>query len=758
MRLFRCGVGVCCCLLALWVLLPRLDSAAPSSSGRRVHQIKVLADKAPDCSSLRSIVESVTRGCKSNDEKAIAIYNFMQLAHYHQGYANEPGGVEALKEINVYGWSLCGGLHSVEAALWREMGWPWRYVGWSNPGHTTVEVQYDGRWHYFDAFLKYYTWVPDAKAPGGRTVAGEEDIKANPALVSAGLEFDRGRGVYYHKGDRFENLDGKANWRAPSFLGCGDTPEGILTGIRSSRPAGSPTGWNATNFDSPGYSTDVNLAPGYSLTLTWDAVKGAHWWSGRKYVPNHGCGDKDYRNCPAIGPILEPYIRSGGRSRSFANGTLLFAPDLANAALLDGLTAKDNVKWDGGKLVPVNSEHPASITVAMQSPYIMTRASGQADGVEVAEISLDGGKTFKPIRLEDFSEEVGGKYSCLVRLSFKTALRSLRLETVVQCNRGSLPYLSPGKNKISVTVADARELGDNRLAVTYAYETGSRNKSYEELADAGAELARAHYASWSTKPTVVRKIFTAKDLPTTFDIDVPTPASKYPVYPRMLWLRREVLAPSSRPLPLPEGTQEPSATTPGELKTLPNPFTVGIAPPPPKVVRPTSKRTLTLQASHAVSRDGQTQDNHFLKWKEGETWVMLVGGELKDLPASRDIAEARLVFPVLRGHAKAGTKVGVTLLAAPFQADKPFDFKNLGEVAGTAVVPRQPGGTEYSPPKTFAVDVTRAVKKIAAGESAFHGFALRVVQDRSVDDGYIVRIDLPKNARPQLELEVYDRK
>jgi hypothetical protein len=210
----------------------------------------------------------------------------------------------------------------------------------------------------------------------------------------------------------------------------------------------------------------------------------------------------------------------------------------------------------------------------------MTRASGKADGVEKAEISLDGGKTFQAIRLDDFSEEVGGQYACHVRLTFKTALRAPRLEAIVQCNRGALPYLSPGRNKITVGIVDPRELGDNRLAITYAYQTGFRSKSYEEMADAGAEVARAHYATWSGKPTVVQKVFTAKDLPATFAIDIPTPEGKYPVYPRMLFVRREVLAPGSKPLPLPEGAEAPSASRPEELKTLPNPFTVGIAPPP----------------------------------------------------------------------------------------------------------------------------------------------------------------------------------
>jgi hypothetical protein len=577
MQLFRPGLAIGCCLT---VALPCVAGADAAATARKVRRIEAGIDKAPDCSSLAAIVESVTRGCKTNDDKAIALYNFMQLTHYHQNYPGEKGGLGALKEINVYGWCLCGGLHTVEAALWRELGWKWRYVGWSNPGHTTVEAFYDGRWHYLDSFLKFYAWMPDPKAPGGRTIAGEDDLKANPALVTGGLEFDRERRVYYHKGDRFEKRDGKANWQAPSFLVCGDEPDGIVSGVRSSSRAGSPTDWAGIAFDAPGYSTDVNLAAGGSLTLTWDAVKGGHWWNGRRYVPNHGCGDKDYRNCPAVGPILEPYNRSGGRSRSWANGTLRFAADFSSPAFLDGLAARDNVKPAGGALVPAEASRPASLVVELQSPYVLTRASGKAEGVEAAEISLDGGKTFKAIRLEDFSEEVGGLYSCLVKLTFRKALRALELEAVVQCNRCALPYLSPGKNRVAVAAADPRELGDNRLVVTLAYRTGFRSKSYEELADAGAELARAHAAAWSDKPTVVQKVFAARDLPATFEVDVPTPKGKYPVYPRMLFLRREVLAPGSRPLPLPEGAEMAKPCAADELPTLPNPFAVGRVKPP----------------------------------------------------------------------------------------------------------------------------------------------------------------------------------
>jgi hypothetical protein len=80
-----------------------------------VRQIKVLPDKAPDTSSLKAIVDRVTRGCKTNDEKAMAIYNFMLLTHYHFAY---PDISDTLREINCYGWSLCGGLRSLMGNLW----------------------------------------------------------------------------------------------------------------------------------------------------------------------------------------------------------------------------------------------------------------------------------------------------------------------------------------------------------------------------------------------------------------------------------------------------------------------------------------------------------------------------------------------------------------------------------------------------------------------------------------------------------------
>jgi len=617
---------------------------------------------------MKSIIRTVTRGCKTNDEKAIAIYNAGRLFWYHRAYPGEKGGIAALKMINVYGWSLCGGQHAVLTAMWRAAGFDWRYLGW--PGHTTVECGYDGKWHYFDTFLKCYAWRADADSPGGRSVASQEDIRKDPDLISKNFVFDSSRRVWYMKGNRPEIVNDKANWVAPAFFVCGDTPPGVISGVRKKSVGGTSNkfGHMGLKIQEDGYNTDVNLAAGYSLELMWKHIDGAHWYnwqSGRKYIPGHTCGDKDYRNCPAIGPVLEPYRYLNPRgARTFSSGYLRFAPDLGSDAFVSSLAGWENLKWSKGQIAPADASKPASITVRLQSPYIMSRAKGAAAGIDTAEISLDSGKKWSKI-------------------------------------------------------------------------------------DLGSET-----------PTVVQKVFSAADLPATLDIPVPTPKGKYAVYPRMLLLRREVIAPGQKPMPLPAGAVAPKVGGDDELKTLPNPFLIGIAPPPKQVARAIVTRKIPLECSHVISRTsaGKLSDevfeNHFLKTrpKNPEAWVMLIGGELKGLPAPRGIKAARLCIPVTNASPNARTQVGASMLSKPFTKMKPYDFKDLGGIVGTVVVPKQ---TKAGPAKYYKIEVTRGLKLVAAGEAKFHGLAVRVVPNRGVDEGYTVRVDITKDKPTYIELETY---
>ena len=60
----------------------------------------------------------------------------------------------------------------------------------------------------------------------------------------------------------------------------------------------------------------------------------------------------------------------------------------------------------------------------------------------------------------------------------------------MQNNSGALPYLSPGKNVVTVSVADPKSLDNNKLVVTYAYRLGSRSESFEQMYGEDKEIAK----------------------------------------------------------------------------------------------------------------------------------------------------------------------------------------------------------------------------------------------------------------------------
>ena len=549
-----------------------------------VRAIKVQTDKAPDCTSLKSIAETVTRGCSNNDARAVAILNFMLFNFYHQPYAAEDGGIPAIKVINDYGWGVCGGTASVMSSLWHELGWDWRFVGW--PGHTTVEANYDGQWHYVDSFYKYYAWMPDGK--GGQTIASEQDLLKNKKqLIDAAMIHDVGRKCGYLAADPPVRADGTVNWQAREMLDCDDydLETGKDGGFKWNVPKqlsrmGAEKSWSGYNHADGNYSMAVNLAPGFALENTWEAMPDAWYWNGMPggyKCPGHSCGGhKDTRNNPGYGLVIEPYTKD----RCWGNGILTFHADLSGDAALKSFVATENVKVADKTLVPVDAAKPAFVVVQLASPYILINAAGEAAGADKIEVSVDDGKTFKPAELKDFGAMVKGRLAAQVKVYVKDALKTLTIRAIVQNNPFALPFLSPGKNVVSVSVGDPAALGPNKLVVTYAYQLGFRTKTYEELIKKGNRVANQSSANWSDKTNCVQKVFTARELPATFEIDCPTPKGRTPVYPRMVFIRREVVSPTGVPLPLPDHAVAAKPLGPDEeLATLPNPFLLGVTPP-----------------------------------------------------------------------------------------------------------------------------------------------------------------------------------
>ena len=259
-------------------------------------------------------------------------------------------------------------------------------------------------------------------------------------------------------------------------------------------------------------------------------------------------------------------------------GRWSFARISAARRLWPGFQQIENAVWRDGKLQPNEPGRPAVAVVEMSSPYVVTKASGSVacEGAK-AEVSKDG-KAWTAVELREFSAAVRGCYRYQLRITFSQPLAALEITSVVQHNQEALPYLAPGRNKITVTAANPQSLGDNRLVVTYAYCLGARDLTPEQVFERDAEIARAHFATWSDQPIVVQQ--TISQLPATIEIPVPTPRGKQPVYPRMLFLRRELLAPGQSPLPRSRGTEHPGGRRGRVLADVPNPWRIGTGKPP----------------------------------------------------------------------------------------------------------------------------------------------------------------------------------
>src|SRR5438874_425408 len=107
--------------IASFALLACLAAAPRPAALAEVRGFKVTTDKTVDATSLESIVRDVIAqaGARTNDEKAIAIYEYLHNTIFHHAYPTEaaPQSVGPLKVLNAYGWSLCGGQHTVLKAL-----------------------------------------------------------------------------------------------------------------------------------------------------------------------------------------------------------------------------------------------------------------------------------------------------------------------------------------------------------------------------------------------------------------------------------------------------------------------------------------------------------------------------------------------------------------------------------------------------------------------------------------------------------------
>lgn len=137
-----------------------------------------------DFGSTRGLVESITKGASTDEEKAIAIWQFVKDNTYHGlpvASAHLPH--EPIRLLSSFGSGLCDDRNTALAILFNKgNGLEARVVELG--GHMVAEVNYDNAWHMFDADLGVYYLDNKGK------VASVQYISKHPEIVKT--DFGKG--------------------------------------------------------------------------------------------------------------------------------------------------------------------------------------------------------------------------------------------------------------------------------------------------------------------------------------------------------------------------------------------------------------------------------------------------------------------------------------------------------------------------------------------------------------------------------------
>jgi hypothetical protein len=281
-------------------------------------------------------------------------------------------------------------------------------------------------------------------------------------------------------------------------------------------------GWSSILESDENYSPSLRLPAGASLRLDWKAEPHGYA-TGDGRVPQHSCLMKDIVSDDVLGPIAEHY-----GPRNWSNGRFLYAPDFSQPAAVADVRL-EGARAQGGALVAAGGQRGRAIfPLSLPYSYVSARVNTSfANGDGRLAVSTDRGRSWSETSNGDISALVKQKYDVWVRADFSGTLENLRVDALVEHNRGALPYLMNGKNRITVSLDQNKIPAGNKLIIVYSYQEAVRPA-------AAAGRARWDGRELNYGPVkIVRKEITS--VPFSFEIKV---GGNTP--PKMLSLERIV--------------------------------------------------------------------------------------------------------------------------------------------------------------------------------------------------------------------------
>ncbi|MDD4889573.1 MAG: hypothetical protein PHU85_06550 [Phycisphaerae bacterium] len=472
---------------------------------------RVTTDRSVDTSSVKAMVDSLVKPGMSDQDKALAVYNFVRRTMFHYRYLTEYAGGGTMDLINSVGYCLCTPTAGTQARLFSEAGLNGHVL--TTLGHGSVCVEWDGKWHWMDAFLGGCVWDKDRK-----TIASLEEIVADPSLLKRDKPgpaplFACGAALY----------DDAIRWEPNNkkyHAECG--PDDTDWAARSNPGKHQPMVWNDVS------SLDITLRPGERYTREWDHVPGMFFLfkTEEKFAPpHHFCGVEAEQRDTVNWPYWKPYVkdiestdaRTGKKvtvktGRYWANGHLTWQPRFDSAEVLKQFARAENAAVKDGAIVPADPSRLAVLEWRTKLPYMLQGGQLSVTGESVSvsvwvspkrsdkspKTQPDAG--FSPLELREESKSLSAdirphfakpnlmgsrEYVLRFELNGKDArLAGLSLDTVFQHNMYALPQLMPGKNEVKVAVANPDALKAAKFVVEFAWDSPEgRLKTDERVID-----------------------------------------------------------------------------------------------------------------------------------------------------------------------------------------------------------------------------------------------------------------------------------
>ena len=499
-----------------------LGATVAASEAAGVH---VTTKESVDCSSLASIVRDVCAGKGTDQEKAIALFDFARRLMFAWPNRVDPvARHDTLHLLNTYGYSFCSQQALLTVHLWQAAGIKGQV--WSVPGHSTMQAEYGGGRHWFDLLIGAYVYRRD-----GKTIASLEEIAKDRTILTQAVEKGRAPPGFIPERTVLKDDAARFSKHDPKYVKECARHVDDVTFMANLAPVAEKWKWGGPSRSR--YQPGISLRAGESVKFLWDFLPDqancnvlkpkqkprAYWVAASELPPNHFYGVEAEKR-DVNWKYFKPYVKTvnGARTgRYAANGLQVYHPNLVAALTGGGLKGRALSPGSGKPGAPAlrvaEAGRAAELACRMRTRHIYTGGTlsvkfRRAAPDDVSRIYLLR-KTWdrklrkmvtKSRKIWDAGDQSAGAGTVTAKLDLKQHIRNLRevtfklecktsgdadkagvadlkIEAIFQHNMFARPYLVAGRNHVSVRVGKPEALKAHKLTVTYAWEEGGKKKT-----------------------------------------------------------------------------------------------------------------------------------------------------------------------------------------------------------------------------------------------------------------------------------------